>query len=584
MKKILITLCLALLLFPSISFGASNLSYGAECKSDSECNSGNCKVAKNGSIVGKSFCSCSDNTFSSSDDEYCRTEFQSKYPDAKEAAWECVEGTAESGGIDYCQNGPIAEYPAGPQTNGDTGLVDTISKSLEGASLTENELDAMLKKPEPRIKIPGLQFSDVSVEKNKVDDPDGNTYLFFPFIGEYIAAVYRYLIVIISIIAVIILIISGFQWAIPDASGENISAAKTRIIGAISGLIIAVSSYVILYTVNPELVQFRSLRVLYVKGIPLDIEGDDNDNTTPTNSAKAKPAKTTFTNTIPGETKIGRCHVIDESLFPTFSIDDFSDGGIGQCLLEEYFPNVGSTGLTGIKSEMISTTFLGKPIRVHKKAAAALQGVENEIKQKNSPVVKFWVDNFHTDGGWVDSTSMKSIAAKCNQDGPESWVVTKKDSNGQYASRLGNRILQNLYGNHTNVIRGDLHAFGVAIDVYAKYNPDYKNGDGKITRPMVTQVPVEVAEAFYNHGYQWLGSAAGRDAMHFQYYGGSCFGGQGNKFPSGNGCCLNTWVSGAKPTFDQCIAKGGTAKSYQDCLGPNGKPESMWIKESVEPK
>lgn len=269
MKKILITLCLALLLFPTITLGASNLPYGSECKNDSECNSGNCKKGTSGAITGKSFCSCSDNTFSSSDDEYCRTEFQSKYPDAKEAAWECVEGTAESGGIDYCQNGPIAEYPAGPQTNGDTGIVDTVSKALEGASLTENELDAMLKKPEPRITIPGLQFSDTSVEKNKVTDSDGTTYLVFPFLGEYLAAIYKYVIVVISIIAVIMLIVSGFQWAIPDASGENISAAKNRIAGALSGLIIAVGSYVILYTVNPELVQFRSLRVQYVAGIDL---------------------------------------------------------------------------------------------------------------------------------------------------------------------------------------------------------------------------------------------------------------------------------------------------------------------------
>lgn len=269
MKKLLLILSLALFLLPTTARAVSNLPYGSSCTSDSECGSGSCNKANSGTVAGKSFCSCSDNTFSSSDDEYCRTEFQSKYPDAKEENWECVEATKESGGLDYCQNGPIAEYPAGIQTDGDTGIVDTVSKALEGASLTENEIEAMLKEPEPRIKIPGLEFSDTSIENNKVTDSNGVTYLVFPFLGEYLAAVYKYILVVISIVSVVMLIVAGFQWAVPDASGENISSAKNRIAGALSGLVIAVGSYVILYTVNPELVQFRSLRVQYVAGIDL---------------------------------------------------------------------------------------------------------------------------------------------------------------------------------------------------------------------------------------------------------------------------------------------------------------------------
>lgn len=250
--------------------------------SDSECASGGCETAKSGSVSGKSFCDCGDNAFGSSDDEYCRTEFQSKYPNLNEADWKCIGGTAESGDLDYCQNGAAAEYPAGLQSTGTPGILDTLGKTIESAPLTENELSSMLSKPEPRIEIPGLKFSEIDLQKNKVTDSNGTTYLLFPFLGEYLAAIYKYAIVVISIVSVVMLIAAGFQWIVPDSSGENINSAKSRIAGAFSGLIIAVGSYTILYAINPELVQFRSLRVQYIPGIDGfdEIQSMDIGNTT----------------------------------------------------------------------------------------------------------------------------------------------------------------------------------------------------------------------------------------------------------------------------------------------------------------
>lgn len=292
MKKILTTLLLVVFFWPSLALGVANLPYGSECSSDPECASGGCEKAKNGAISGKSFCDCGDNLADDSDDEYCRTEFQSQYPEANEADWKCVGGTAESGDLDYCQNGSIAKYPAGIQSTEPPSFSDTAGKTVEGAALTENELNNMLSKPEPRIKIPGLEFSNTSVGENKVTEPDGSIYLVFPFLGEYLAAIYKYILIVISIISVIILIVAGFQWAIPDASGENINSAKNRIAGALSGLIIAVGSYAILYAVNPELVQFRSLRVRYIESVDLadytqypSDPGVDDAGGTPANQA-----------------------------------------------------------------------------------------------------------------------------------------------------------------------------------------------------------------------------------------------------------------------------------------------------------
>lgn len=566
MKKILAFLALILILVPYTAFGASNLPFGAECSSDSECSSGGCETAKNGSITGKSFCDCGDNFAGTTDDEYCSAEFQSKYPNLKETDWECVGGTAESGDLDYCQNGATAEYPAGIQSTGTPGILDTLGKTIESAPLTENEINSMLSKPEPRIKIPGLNFSEAKVTK-VTDEEGGGSYIIIPFLGEYLAAVYKYAIVIISIVSVVMLIAAGFQWAVPDSSGENISSAKSRIAGALSGLIIAVGSYTILYTINPELVQFRSLRVPYIVGLTDDMVHDDEETET------GPTASNVTANPSLNETIKNRCHLIDEESLPTFDLNTFTDKGIGQCLLKEYTPNIGTAGLPSVRKDMVKLTFLGKNITVHKLAIEAFKRTELAIKQSGSPITRYWAQNFYSAGAYVDGKSIGKTLAKCEEPGPETWIVTKQ--NGTQKSRLLTRIWKNLNDNHTDGIRGDMHSLGLAIDVYSHENPDY--GD---TRPLATNIPAEVADAFYTNGFSWLGATGGRDTMHFQYFASSCFNGQGNKYPSGNGCCISGWKKGNNiPTYTSCVNQGGTIGEYTSCLGPGGRPQNMWIKE-----
>lgn len=149
-----------------------------------------------------------------------------------------------------------------------------INDVFGNKQLTDSELQKFLQKPVPKIKIPGLNFSDITLS-NLQSAEDGG-YIYFPFLGEYISALYKYLIVIIGIIAVIMLIIAGLQWMLPGGEAENISSAKKRIEQAIVGLIIAVSSYSILFIINPELVNFRSLRVKYVSSpdSPVDATKD----------------------------------------------------------------------------------------------------------------------------------------------------------------------------------------------------------------------------------------------------------------------------------------------------------------------
>ena len=79
----------------------------------------------------------------------------------------------------------------------------------------------------------------------------------FSNVGEFIVLMYKYLLTIVSIVAVVMIIIAGAQWVTSAGNSEAITSAKKRIGGAIIGLFIAYMSYFILNTINPALVNLR---------------------------------------------------------------------------------------------------------------------------------------------------------------------------------------------------------------------------------------------------------------------------------------------------------------------------------------
>ena len=84
-------------------------------------------------------------------------------------------------------------------------------------------------------------------------------------LGEYIAGIYRYSIAVAAILAGVMITIGGLKWLTAAGNAAAIGAAKKTIGGALIGLILVSSSYVILNTINPELVK---LRVPAIRSIP----------------------------------------------------------------------------------------------------------------------------------------------------------------------------------------------------------------------------------------------------------------------------------------------------------------------------
>lgn len=107
----------------------------------------------------------------------------------------------------------------------------------------------------PEISIPGLDYKSLQ--------PDYSTKP----IAEYINAIYQYLIRIVGIISAVVLMIGGVIWIMAGGSSEQIGEAKNWIGASLLGLIIAISAYSILNTINPALVNFKITKIQNVEAL-----------------------------------------------------------------------------------------------------------------------------------------------------------------------------------------------------------------------------------------------------------------------------------------------------------------------------
>ena len=79
----------------------------------------------------------------------------------------------------------------------------------------------------------------------------------FANIGEFLTNGYKLALTVASVLATIMIVVAGFQWTASGGNASIITSAKSRIAGAIIGLFIAYTSYLILYTINPNLVNLH---------------------------------------------------------------------------------------------------------------------------------------------------------------------------------------------------------------------------------------------------------------------------------------------------------------------------------------
>ncbi|MCU0679163.1 MAG: NlpC/P60 family protein [Planctomycetes bacterium] len=122
------------------------------------------------------------------------------------------------------------------------------------------------------VEIPGLKEMaaqyPVVCEKNS----DGKTTSCkMTWIAVYIASIYKYAIGVVGILATVVMMLGGIMWIVAGGNATRIGEAKSWITAAVTGLILALSSYLILAQINPALVGYSALSIDVVK----EIEGDN---------------------------------------------------------------------------------------------------------------------------------------------------------------------------------------------------------------------------------------------------------------------------------------------------------------------
>ncbi len=226
--------------------------FGKECDTDADCPVGNeCEQSIHPN--GKEYCVCEEAA-------HCVEEYGG---DVKE--WTCSNGSNVSYELNYCLKGSTPYYPIG-ENPAAKNVTSDVGRAFDGAALSESEIQKLLKKPVPKIRIPGLEFSEIDIERLRGDGVDAS-YLYIPFLGEYIAAVYKFSVILITVLSTALLILGGLQWTLKGGGTGN-EEVKKRITGSIIGLLLSLGSYTVLYLVNPNLLEFKALRVQFIAPEP----------------------------------------------------------------------------------------------------------------------------------------------------------------------------------------------------------------------------------------------------------------------------------------------------------------------------
>jgi len=108
----------------------------------------------------------------------------------------------------------------------------------------------------PQVTIP-QSSTDKELNLTKGQTTDLSTFKSTEPIALYIRAIYKYAIGVVGILATVVMMFGGIMWLTAGGNQTRIGEAKAWIGASLTGLVIALCSYLILATVNPALVNLN---------------------------------------------------------------------------------------------------------------------------------------------------------------------------------------------------------------------------------------------------------------------------------------------------------------------------------------
>lgn len=123
----------------------------------------------------------------------------------------------------------------------------------------------------PTLSVP---VPDIQLQSPRLIEVEGKKYIDIPWIADYVAGAFKYAVGIAAILAAVMMMIGGFQYLTAGGDTGQVMKGKEKITNAILGLSILLASYLVLATVNPELVNLSALRVRYIETVSFKLEAD----------------------------------------------------------------------------------------------------------------------------------------------------------------------------------------------------------------------------------------------------------------------------------------------------------------------
>lgn len=115
----------------------------------------------------------------------------------------------------------------------------------------------------PQVPIGKTIFSGGQLKVGTYDESKGK--MSSELLSKYIQALYNYGLGIAGILAAIVLMGGGLIWLTSGGESGRIAQAKNLIVGSVTGLIILFCSWIILNTINPDLLKLRSIETTVIK-------------------------------------------------------------------------------------------------------------------------------------------------------------------------------------------------------------------------------------------------------------------------------------------------------------------------------
>ncbi len=115
-------------------------------------------------------------------------------------------------------------------------------------------------RPNLVINIPTVSIQDIKRSTQLVNGGEV-AIVDIPWLANYVSGVYTYAVGLAGLLAAVMFMVGGFQYLTAGGDASRVGAAKKRITDAVIGLALVLGSFVILDTINPDLIAVQSIRI-----------------------------------------------------------------------------------------------------------------------------------------------------------------------------------------------------------------------------------------------------------------------------------------------------------------------------------